>query len=266
MLVKAILNEDIDQLSFLQPEGWGDIRPYFYYYSASAFCDPIKIVDGKRIIAFGTSIKHQDTAWLAHVIVHPEFRNQGLGKELTKSLVERLDPSTFKTVYLDATDMGYPVYIKSGFEVEMEYVHLSGELLNLNLKNPASVVPFEEKYRTEVLALDKISSGESREMVLKNHLESSLIYLFEGKVHGAYFPGFFDYPIMAQSAEAGRELMKLRMRAKNTSKIPFKNQIGINFLIENGFKEVGRSKRMFLGFRREWKAENNFNRISGGLG
>ena len=71
---------------------------------------------------------------------------------------------------------------------------------------------------------------------------------------------------MADLPEAGTELMKLRMRVKNTTKIPIKNQRGIDFLLENNYKEVRRSKRMILGLKREWKAENNYNRISGGLG
>lgn len=266
MIIEAIQSEDIEQLSPFQPEGWSDIRPYFKFYCTSTFCDPIKFIDGNKIIAFGSCIKHRDTAWLAHVIVNPEFRNQGLGNKLTQSLIERLDPNIFKTVYLDATDMGYPVYLKRGFEIEMEYVHLSGELLNLNFNNPKSIITFEEKYRTEVLVLDKISSGENREMVLNNHLKSSILYLSEGKVEGIYLPGFFDFPIIANLPEAGRELMKLRMREKNNSKLPSNNQTGINFLLENGYKEVGRSKRMILGKKREWKPGNNFNRISGGLG
>jgi hypothetical protein len=56
------------------------------------------------------------------------------------------------------------------------------------------------------------------------------------------------------------------MHVKNTSKLPIKNQIGIDFLLENNYKEVRRSKRMILGLKREWKAEYNYNRISGGLG
>lgn len=266
MIIKAIQNEDIDQLNLLQPSGWDDIRPYFYYYSSSAFCNPIKISDGSKIVAVGTIIKHQDTAWLAHLIVHPEYRNQGLGKILTNSLVGLADPAVFKTIYLDATDLGYPVYKKAGFEIEMEYMHLDGNLLNLNLKNAAIVIPFEEKYRAKVLELDKITSGENREVIFSDHLKSSMLYLSEGKVRGAYFPGFFDRYIMADLPEAGTELMKLRMRAKNTTKLPIKNQAGIDFLLENNYKEVRRSKRMILGAKRDWKAEYNFNRISGGLG
>ena len=266
MEVHSLQNRDIDTLNELQPPNWDDIRPYFYYYTSSSFCNPIKISDGNKTVAVGTIIKHQDTAWLAHLIVHTEYRNQGLGKMLTNALLDRADPKIFKTIYLDATDMGYPVYKKVGFEIEMDYMHLDGNLLNLNLKNPASVIPFEEKYRTEVMELDRITSGENREVIFGDHLKSSLLYLSDGIVRGAYFPGFFDRYIMADLPEAGTELMKLRMRVKNTTKLPIKNQPGIDFLLANNYKEVRRSKRMILGPKREWKAENNFNRISGGLG
>ncbi len=266
MIIQELKNQDIDKLNLLQPPDWDDIRPYFYYYSSSSFCDPIKITDSNRVVAVGTIIKHLDTAWLAHLIVHSEYRNQGLGKMLTKALVNRADPGIFSTLYLDATDMGYPVYKKAGFEIEMDYMHLDGNLINLNLKNPASVIPFDEKFRNEVMDLDKITSGENREIIFRDHLKSSLLYLSDAKVRGAYFPGFFDRYIMADLPEAGTELMKLRMRVKNTTKLPVKNQAGIDFLLEHNYKEVRRSKRMILGVKRDWKAENNFNRISGGLG
>ncbi len=266
MIIKDFQNEDINQLNLLQPADWSDIRPYFDYYSSSSFCDPIKISDANRIIAVGTIIKHQDTAWLSHLIVHPEYRNQGIGKLLTNSLIRRADQGIFKTIYLDATDMGYPIYIKAGFKIETEYVHLEGNLINLNLKDASRVIPFEEKFKAEVMELDKITSGETREVIFRDHLKSSLLYLKDGKVRGVYFPSFFDRYIMADLPEAGKELMKLRLRVKNTTKLPIKNQAGIDFLLENNYKEVRRSKRMILGAKREWMAENNFNRISGGLG
>ena len=266
MNIKAIQNRDIDLLNQLQPEGWEDIRPYFYYYISSAWCDPIKITDGTRIAAIGTSIKHRNSAWLAHVIVHSDFRNQGMGNKLTTALVERLDPAKYQTIWLDATDMGYPVYKKIGFEIESEYIHLDGELVNLNLKNPASVIPFEEKYREDILQLDLKTSGESREAIFNEHFKSSLLYLSEDKVRGAYFPSFFERFIIADLPEAGTELMKLRVRVRNKARFPIENQAGINFLLENGHKQVRTSRRMRLGKAHLWEPENIFNRISGGLG
>lgn len=266
MKIQAIQNQDIDILKDLQPEDWEDIRPYFYYYSASAFCAPIKISDKEKIAAIGTTIKHEDTAWLAHVVVHPDFRNQGLGKKLTTALVESLDPRVYQTIYLDATDLGFPVYKKLGFEIETDYIHLNGECIDLHLKNPASVIPYDKKYKPELLELDRITSGENREMVLTGHLKSSLLYLSEGKVRGAYFPGFFDRFILADDPDAGTELMKLRMRVKNTSRFPIDNQSAIDFLLCNNYKQVRTSRRMRLGKKREWTPENIFNRISGGMG
>ncbi|SDM93320.1 Acetyltransferase (GNAT) domain-containing protein [Daejeonella rubra] len=266
MKIQTIDSRDIDLLNILQPQGWEDIRPYFYYYISSPSCDPIKISIGNKIAAVGTTIRHPDTAWLAHVIVHPDFRNQGLGQKLTEALIGRLDYEKIKTVYLDATDMGFPVYRKIGFEVETEYIHLDGELINQNLKDPAAVIPFQEKYRDKILQLDKQTSGENRGLIINDHLKSSLIYLKEGIVSGVYFPHFFEQAIIANDPEAGTELMKLRMRIKNKFRFPLGNQSGINFLIQNNYQKMRTSRKMILGLRREYFGEFNYNRISGGLG
>jgi hypothetical protein len=50
MIIEEIQNQDIDQLNLLQPVDWADIRPYFYYYSSSSFCEPIKISDEKGLL------------------------------------------------------------------------------------------------------------------------------------------------------------------------------------------------------------------------
>jgi GNAT superfamily N-acetyltransferase len=98
MNAERIHSCDIDHLNELQPQGWEDIRPYFYYYVSSPSCDPIKMCVGNKIAAVGTTIRHPDTAWLAHVIVHPDFRNQGLGQILTETLVNlvlKSKPNTY---------------------------------------------------------------------------------------------------------------------------------------------------------------------------
>ena len=266
MIIQKLLNEDIDGLRELQPEGWTDIRQYFYYYSATEFCEPLKLTEGGKIIALGTTIRHEDSAWLAHIIVHPDFRNRGLGREIVTALLNNLNKETYKTIYLDATNLGYPLYKKLGFEIETEYVHLDGEHTDQYLINPKSVIPYHSVFKGQVIQLDKLISGENRIKVLQDHLVSSLLYISNGNLFGAYFPSLFDGYIMALNPLAGTELMKLRMRTKNTARLPIINQVAINFLLENGYKQVQTSKRMILGEKREWKGEAIFNRISGGLG
>lgn len=266
MKIEALVNSDIDLLRQLQPEAWTDIRPYFYYYSASDFCQPLKISDDGKIIAVGTNIQHRDSAWLAHIIVHPEHRNKGLGKEMAAALINNLDRKRFRTFYLDATDMGYPVYKKLGFETETEYIHLSGLHTDQYLSDPAAIVPFHNQYRDELLALDRKISAEDRINILDSHLRFSLVYMFEGHVQGAYFPSLLDGFVLATNSLAGTELMKIRMRNKPSARFPSENQECTDFLVENGYRITGTSKRMILGEKRDWNGKGIFHRISGGLG
>lgn len=266
MEIQNLENTDIDRLKELQPETWTDIRPYFYYYSASHFCHPLKISENGKVIAVGTNIQHQDSAWLAHIIVHPGHRNRGLGGEMAFALYRHLDNKRFSTIYLDATDMGFPVYKKLGFEVETEYIHLEGKNTDQYLLEPDSVIPFRADLKEEILALDRLISAEDRIDVLEPHLRSSLLYVSNRKVQGAYFPYLLDGFVLAINPLAGTELMKIRMRNKPTARFPSENTACIDFLISNGYQVTGTSKRMILGKKRDWNGKGIFHRISGGLG
>ncbi len=260
------MSADIDSLKSLQPEGWSDIRPYHYYFTGSSFCETFKISENNLIAAIGTVIRHRDTAWLAHIIVHPDFRGGGLGRMMAETLVNSLDSTVYKTIYLDATEMGFPLYLKLGFETEAEYSHLSGSFVDLPLLQPDRVIPYHPQFRNQLVDLDYRTSGESRERVLTDHLNSALLYVRNGRVHGAYFRSLFDKFILADDAEAGTELMKLRMREKDTASMPSPNSNSVNFLLQNGYRLMRISRRMFLGEKRPWKTGNIYNRVSGGLG
>jgi GNAT superfamily N-acetyltransferase len=266
MQTEQIQGADIDGLKELQPEKWTDIRPYFYYYKGSDYCQPLKITDKGKIIAVGTTIQHKDSAWLAHIIVHPDYRNQGLGRAIASALVDDLDAERFKTVYLDATDMGYPVYKKLGFEVEADYIHLNGKHTDLDLANPALIIPYHPKFKDQILALDRLISAEDRVRILENHLPSSLLFVSEDRLLGAYFPFLLDGFVLALTVESGTELMKLRMRTKYNARYPTANQACTDFLTEHGYEVTGSSRRMVLGQKREWDGTGIFHRISGGLG
>ena len=166
MTIQPLQFEDIPYLGSLQPPGWGDIRLNFDYHARSPICDPVKALIEQTIAGVGTTIRHVDTAWLAMIIVHPAYRNQGVGNAITKSLVESLDPHVYKTIQLDATDLGYPVYKKNGFEVQTEYMHFKCERYDRDQPVSGSIVPFHDQYRSEMLEMDRRVSGEDREATL----------------------------------------------------------------------------------------------------
>ena len=160
MTIQPLHYIDIPLLEALQPPGWGDIRTNFEYHTLSPVCDPLKLVIDEKIAGVGTTIRHTDTAWLAMIIVHPGYRNRGAGKAITKALIDSLDEMQYKTIQLDATDLGYPVYLKSGFEIQAEYMHFKCENYNREQAVSPFIVPFNEQYRDDMFALDRQISGE----------------------------------------------------------------------------------------------------------
>ena len=266
MTIQPLHYIDIPQLAALQPPGWGDIRSNFEYHVHSPVCDPLKIVIEDKIAAVGTTIRHTDTAWLAMIIVHPDYRNRGLGKAITKALIDGLDEKQFKTIQLDATDLGYPVYLKNGFEVQAEYMHFKCE--NYNREQPVSsfIVPFHEQYRNDILALDRRISGEGRSAIIELYISTAFLYLNDGRLLGFYIPALYDGVIIAENDIAGIELMKLRLKTKQIASVPVANKAAVDFLRSQPFEYVRTSRRMIKGERREWRPAGLFNRISGALG
>jgi len=65
-------------------------------------------------------------AWIAMVLVDKESRGQGIGTKLLKHSLDYLDRRKVKTVRLDATHLGRPIYEKLGFMPEYELARFEG--------------------------------------------------------------------------------------------------------------------------------------------
>jgi GNAT superfamily N-acetyltransferase len=266
MLIEPLQYSDIPLLETLQPPGWGDIRPNFEYHVQSLICDPLKVIIDSTIAGIGTTIRHADTAWLAMIIVHPDYRNRGVGKAVTKALIDSLDTSLYKTIQLDATDLGYPVYLKNGFEVQTEYMHFKNDQYNTDQPISNSIIPFHEPYRDKIYELDRRISGEGRTVTLDLYITTSFLYVENSRLQGFYIPALYDGLIIAENDQAGIELMKLRMKTKQFASVPVDNKAALQFLSHQPFEYVRTSRRMIRGEKRIWKPQGLFNRISGALG
>lgn len=267
MICKEFTKEDIVHLPALEPEGWGDIRPRFEYFLRSDFCKPIKIEENGRPIAVGTTIFHADSAWLACIITHSEHRNRGLGSAITRSLIESVDRNRYVTISLDATEFGYPVYLKQGFEVEGQYAHLRREGDAPKKSQSIYIQPFEERFREQVYALDRFVSGEDRRGVMAEFLADASVYIHpQGHLQGVYLRSWSDGPVIATDDNAGVTLMQLRAAERPVAILPLDNAVGLKFLQESGYNMYKTSRRMVLGARRTWQPVRLYNRISGALG
>lgn len=257
---------DFPYLKEFEPPNWGDLVPRFLYCVDSSFCHPIKLVVQGRTVAIGTTILHRDSAWLASIIVHPDQRGQGYGTMITKQLVDSIDRKKYSTIYLDATDLGFPVYTKLGFQLEANYAHLKSGKNITGLQFSEAIVPYKPAWLKQLLQLDKKISCENRTNTITENLSTAKLFVNESKLEGFYLPSLANGLIIADNDIAGIELMKCRLENNYYAILPEKNKQAIDFLIQQGLEQFRISRRMFIGKKRAWKADRIYNRISGQLG
>lgn len=264
--IAPLLPSDLIHIPSLQPEGWYDIQPMHAFYTSVDFCYPLKLMVDGRMAGIGTGIIHGDVAWLGHIIVHPDFRNKGLGGVITKALVEEMHAKYCKTIYLIATELGEPVYRKLGFEVETEYVFLKDLPKVTEWLAAPEVVPYNPSHKDQIAAIDKLVSGENRLFHLERFLSTGFVHLTDNVVNGFYLPDFGDGVILATTLSAGLDLMKLRLAAKDNASFPIDNVDALQFMHDNNFLEFRKAKRMRLGLKREVHLQFIYNRIGGNIG
>ncbi|MEO1451395.1 MAG: GNAT family N-acetyltransferase, partial [Bacteroidota bacterium] len=171
MSISPLKLQDIPHMAQVQPHDWPDIRPHLRFYISAPNCFPVKYELGGNIAGIGTSYVHQDSAWLAHIIVAPAFRGQGIGGKIVGHILKELDKRSIDTVLLEATTLGYPVYIRHGFEPVGKYQHyliespISPTANQQLILRPAGGEDFEK-----MLALDIKATGEIRHPTLSSYL------------------------------------------------------------------------------------------------
>ncbi len=266
MLIQELIEKDLSGIPDLQPAGWNGISPTISYYISSDFCFPIKIEIANELAGIGAAIIHNDVAWLAHIVVHEKHRNKGIGRTITESLVELSLKKGCKTVYLIATELGEPVYRKVGFETETNYLHFTELPTQTLFSESAKILPYASAFHQQILELDKATTGEDRSFHIETFLNGGFVYQTDKNIDGFYLPSFGDGLIMATSAEAGRELMRLRLSKSKNASFPEDNRVAAAFMDENNYKEYKLIKRMRLGESRKWVSKNIYNRVGGNLG
>jgi GNAT superfamily N-acetyltransferase len=267
MLFAQVVYNDLYELAKFQPEGWPDIVPAFKFYIDSEFCKPIKAILKGKIVGLGACILFDDTAWLAHIIVLPECRNKGIGFEIVDKLVQYIKLKPINSILLIATESGMPVYLKAGFRITSEYQFYKREKPWTKMQAHGNIFPYHNKYRRDVLELDRRVSGEDRGHLIQGQLSGAYVCLQQDIVTGLYIPDLGEGPIIADNREAGFEFMKMKYSSVDKAVLPIDNLAGNHFLLQNGFSLTGtKGTRMILGNEVPWFPEKIYSRISGNFG
>ena len=267
MNFSPITLHDLNDLKALQPADWPDIVTDIEKYLNWSFCHPFKLTINNSIVGTGSSIVFEKTGWLAHIIVHPDFRNKGLGTIIVNELLKHQKDHQVKSSLLIATKLGYPVYQKAGFRPVDEYIFLKRDTVRPEYLISSDIIPYSKEYKQTLLELDKTISCENREKLIEFYLSDSLLYVNNDKLEGFYFPTLKEGPIYANTESAGIELMKLKYVTVHKAVMPAENKAGITFLKHYRFSETTTTgTRMIFGEEIPWHPEMVFSRIGGNFG
>lgn len=121
-------------------------------------------IRGQVVGTAATIIYERRLAWIGMVLVDPDFRGRGIGTRLLEEAIEYLDTAGIRSIKLDATPQGRPIYERLGFESEYE---IQRWLLK---RLPPRVLSMPELYPVsdEVLKLDREVFGADRSQLLRS--------------------------------------------------------------------------------------------------
>jgi len=130
-------------------------------------CLDNRVVGTTTSTAYGT-----DLAWIGMVLVDPDHRRRGIATQLMEATIRSLRSRGVKTIKLDATPVGRPVYAALGFTEETRIERWMGTA------RPAGKTDFQiwrPEVRQKVMALDRRAFGAERAILLDSLVVDSSV-------------------------------------------------------------------------------------------
>jgi GNAT superfamily N-acetyltransferase len=133
-----------------------------------------------------TTCIFEKVAWIAMVLVDKESRGQGVGTKLLKHSLDYLNVRKVKTVRLDATHLGQPIYEKLGFVPEYELARFEG--IARQGKTGPSITEAVPEFFADMIEFDRQATGTNRAKMLsllfKEFPQNTCIFTDDDKIEG----------------------------------------------------------------------------------
>jgi GNAT superfamily N-acetyltransferase len=215
-------------------------------------------LNGRRI---GTTmtITFDKVAWIAMVLVVEDARGQGIGTALLKHALRYLDGCKIKTVRLDATHLGRPIYEKLGFIPEYKLVRFAG-IAPSGRTEPAVTKAMPERF-SDLIEFDSRITGTNRAKMLgallREYPENTRVF-----IHGDTIEGFVTMRPGRKAIQIGPctailnagpvlllDALKRCMGKAVFVDVPTDNAPAVKFIEQSGLEIQRRFLRMYRGER-----------------
>jgi GNAT superfamily N-acetyltransferase len=167
-----------------------------------------------RPVGTVTTCVFDSLAWIAMVLVDKAERGRGIGTRLVEFALGHLDGRGVRSIRLDATALGRPIYEKLGFVAEYELARMEGPAWQVD--RAIAVEPVSDELLGEVVELDSRAGGTDRRRLIEQlHREAPdrLLAFRDGGRAAGYVAtrdgakATFIGPAVARSERIGRDLL-----------------------------------------------------------
>lgn len=261
IVIRPMTADDLPMASALSvAEGWNQTGSDWKFFLSNPGNICFAACLGSNITGTAVATVHSsDLAWIGMVLVDRNMRGSGIGKKLMVTTIESL--RHIRSVKLDATPAGQPLYAKLGFLEEYLIYRMINPLYSGCFANTSNL--FSQRINEEsfpgVIKMDEKISGSSRPALLnylfRNFPERAFLMHKSGEVSGYAFgrKGIrYNYigPVCSMSEKTAESLLGSALSGLEGSPvvvdIPENQQRMIKILSSSGF-EVQRSfMRMYL--------------------
>ena len=218
------------------------------------------VVEAKgRIVGVLTTTTYDGLAFLGAVIVSPELRGKGVGKQMMEAALDHLRSTGVRTVRLNAYLNAIPFYERLGFQREYEVVRWTGPTRTGRARG---VRPVRLDDLDGLARFDATYFGANRRPLLDLLAEevpsTFLVAESRGSIRGflAGNPGgdtceIGPWVVAPESGPVAGDLYRGLVAAAGTTDVAFSgpstNEALLEFVRDQGFEEVFRALRMRWG-------------------
>jgi GNAT superfamily N-acetyltransferase len=255
---------------------WGERLIFFDWAIGQPTLIPLVAERAGEIVGTGVGSAHGPVGWVGTIFVAPERRRSGLGRAVTRAVIDELEARGCRTLVLIATSMGRPVYEREGFTLLDDQVRFSIDGLPAESTPPDPLIrSFRADDLDVIRALDAYATGEDRRAILATLVTPSSTWVATdaaGAVRGylARAP-WRGGALIAPSPDDALRLLEARRRSTGTSGKAAAGVLGGNTagrerLRAAGWLEEGSGVRMIRGEPLDWNPEAIWGQFNGALG
>jgi GNAT superfamily N-acetyltransferase len=173
--LRSIQLEDIENCMLLSDaEGWNQTKDDWKRLVENPLNMSLLAEIENQIIGSAIAMNYSnEVVWIGMVLVNKAFRGKGISKMLLSDLLNQLH--SCRSVKLDATPAGRPVYEKYGFYDEYiihRMTNLSMEICQ-SIKSDIKAEPILSSDIPEVIALDGLFFGAERSLLVKSLIDEN---------------------------------------------------------------------------------------------